>query len=239
MIDSDTDNTKSIICCPADNHACPVIKERDELLRKLEALKTDALTDVLTGLFNRRHFESVLSIEMERTRRTQQPTTLIMLDLDHFKHINDTYGHQAGDEVLRQVANLLRSNLRKIDTACRIGGEEIVAVLPSTELVTGVQVAQRICDQLRDLTIPINEEALTVTASFGVYPYRFSSDDNQSKLLEEVDKLVYQAKHNGRDQVCSPTDDSFQSKSSVSAEEKALFSDLFGGGDAPPDDDSD
>ena len=217
--------------CPANDLPCPVAEERDNLLKQLKDLKTDALTDVLTGLFNRRHFESVLAIEMERTQRTSYPTTLVMLDLDHFKKINDSLGHLAGDTVLKEVATLLKSNLRKIDIPCRIGGEEIIAILPSTELMTGVQVAERICIELRQHNIELDNKSLNVTASFGVYAYHSGSNDSSATLLEKVDQLVYQAKHKGRDQVCAPKDTRFKSATSVSADEKALFHDLFGGSD--------
>ena len=120
--------------------------------------------DTLTGLFNRRHFFKLAHQEFERSQRYDRPLALMMLDIDHFKQINDTYGHLAGDEVLRTVARIMRDTLRRVDLLARYGGEEFVMLLPETTLLTAISIAGRLCAALAAEPIPTERGSVLLTA---------------------------------------------------------------------------
>lgn len=182
---------------------------------ELAELKEQAQTDALTGIYNHRYMMQVLTQEMERTHRTQLPTTFVLLDADHFKNVNDTYGHAIGDKVLIQIAHILAQNIRKIDCACRYGGEEFALILPSTPLLVGVQVAERIREIIASTPIQIpsssgnetsesderEEEHIYVTVSIGVDSFYADSHLTPKALIANADKFLYSAKHEGRNQV--------------------------------------
>lgn len=163
------------------------------------ALYELATTDGLTGLYNRRHFLTVLDQEIARSRRHERTLSLLLLDMDHFKQINDEHGHPAGDQVLRQVAGLLRERIREDDVLARLGGEEF-AVL-ATE--TNAEEAEKLADSLRqciaDAELNVEDKALKVTMSIGVAQLR--DDENSSSLMNDADQALYQAKSDGRDRV--------------------------------------
>ena len=135
-----------------------------------ETVERQAVTDELTGLSNRRRFQEALATEVERSRRFGQPVGLVMLDIDDFKLVNDTYGHQQGDLVLREVARVLRETSREIDEPARYGGEELAVVLPGTDLEGAYNLAERVRAGIEELALPLldGEGTLRVTASFGV-----------------------------------------------------------------------
>ena len=133
-----------------------------------EQLQRQATTDSLTGLNNRHQYEHLFAHELSRSMRQQQPLSLGIIDLDHFKRVNDTWGHSAGDEVLRRVAQLCRENFRDIDILGRLGGEEFVVLLPDTALEQAITVAQRFIDTLANTPIDIGSEKIVVTATIGV-----------------------------------------------------------------------
>jgi len=177
-------------------------KRRDEA-----ALRQLAGTDELTGLYNRREIRRLLEAEIERCRRYQRFLSLIIIDVDHFKQVNDTYGHTAGDEVLRQIAGIVRSHIRSVDRAARYGGEELVILLPETSDSGAYKAAERIRKAIAAHTfIPEersgNEYLLPVrmTASIGVacFPTNATSGD---ALIEAADRALYTAKNQGRNQV--------------------------------------
>lgn len=159
--------------------------------------KTMSITDPLTGLANRRRLEEFIQGEMERAHRYGENFAVIMADLDHFKHINDQYGHGVGDEVLCGFARMLREQVRENDLAGRLGGEEFIAVLPRTELNAATILAER----LRAATPTVSAHGLKaeVTASFGVT--RHQTGDTIHTLLQRVDHALYDAKARGRDRV--------------------------------------
>jgi diguanylate cyclase (GGDEF)-like protein len=170
--------------------------------KRLEVeLRAQASTDVLTGLANRRYFLSRLDQELERVRRqTTREAMVLMLDLDHFKRINDQYGHAAGDGVLRHFADILRDELRAIDTAGRIGGEEFSVILPGSSRQAAQACAQRICDRMasRPLKFAGNEVRLTVSVGVSaLLPEDLSSD----AVLTRADRALYRAKEGGRNRV--------------------------------------
>jgi diguanylate cyclase (GGDEF)-like protein len=167
-----------------------------ELLEANRALAQAAVTDGLTGLKNHRAFQESLHSAAQMAERLQQPLSLVMFDIDHFKQFNDTYGHPAGDELLRQVAQVLRESARAYDVAARYGGEEFALLLPNTALEQAVQVAERLRQQIRAIENP----HAPVSASFGVATYRRGTPP--ATLVYEADAALYRAKRGGRDRVC-------------------------------------
>jgi diguanylate cyclase (GGDEF)-like protein len=162
-----------------------------------EQIREQAITDGLTGLYNRRHFDQCLSSEVVRSLRLKQPFTLISLDLDHLKFINDTYGHPAGDLAILHIGKILRENARSVDIAARCGGEEFSIILPGIGTEGGMIAAERLRTAIE---IEKVEGIGTVTASIGVATF-LTHTDNLTELLELGDQALYRAKRNGRNQV--------------------------------------
>jgi diguanylate cyclase (GGDEF)-like protein len=156
-------------------------------------------TDALTFLPNRRQIIGDLQREVIFADRYGTPLTISMLDIDHFKKINDTYGHTVGDDVLRSLAGELRDHIRYPDTIGRYGGEEFLLVLPHSTLRAASQQAERLCRHVRSLRIQSGEQAIGITVSIGITQYKIHSEDWQG-LLNRADAALYQAKNNGRDQ---------------------------------------
>ena len=180
-------------------------------------------TDHLTGLFNRRHLHYVLEQEIERTKRGKHPTTLILIDIDHFKKINDNYGHITGDQALVHIARLIQSTVRRLDIPCRYGGEELAVVLPTTHTMIGTQVAERIRLAIATHPLEHNDQSIAITASLGVASYTQTDKDSVDGFIGRTDAQLYQAKEAGRNQVrtARPT---VESRSQISDEERnALF----------------
>lgn len=159
-----------------------------------------ALHDGLTGLLNRRHWESCLEREFARHNRYSNPASLVLFDIDHFKKLNDTYGHQAGDEVIRQVARITREMVRDTDYAGRYGGEEFVVLLADTPLQGASQFAERLRKAIEQLQVSHEQLSLQCSVSVGVACIRTDMANHQA-LIEAADKALYQAKSAGRNQV--------------------------------------
>lgn len=156
-------------------------------------------TDSLTFLPNRRQIMVDLQNAVAFSNRYGTPLTISMLDIDHFKNINDTYGHTVGDEVLRSLAGELRQHIRHPDTIGRYGGEEFLIVLPHSTMKAATEQAQRLCEKVRAMSIVVGDQTFTVTISIGVAQYRIEKEDWQT-FLSRADRALYQAKHDGRDQ---------------------------------------
>ncbi|AWJ90840.1 diguanylate cyclase response regulator [Azospirillum baldaniorum] len=188
----------------------PIVKARVRnhllLKRQTDLLRTLSFADGLTGIANRRRFDEVLLREWRRCGRVQLPLSLIMLDVDQFKPYNDHYGHQAGDECLRAVAQLLAEQMmRPGDLIARYGGEEFVCLLPETDEGGAVQVAERLRETVADRRLPhaVSHVADHVTISLGVATARPTLDDTPDRLTQLADGLLYEAKRAGRNRVCS------------------------------------
>lgn len=172
------------------------LEQSQDDLRKLATL------DGLTGVYNRREFNRLLTAEIERSRRDGSPVSLVMVDIDYFKKLNDNYGHQTGDEALRQVSGVLKREVRPGDRVARYGGEEFAIILPNTAGSDAFKVAERIRSVIADHPIPLTaRQTLNVTASLGfsTFPIEVSSEET---LMQEADRALYQAKEGGRNRVC-------------------------------------
>jgi diguanylate cyclase (GGDEF)-like protein len=169
-----------------------------ELEAANRALDLQARTDALTGLLNRRGFETQMAFALALSRRSGRPLSLITIDVDHFKRVNDTYGHEAGDEVLRRLARTLEVRLRNSDVVARLGGEEFVALLPDTDLAGAQAIAQSLVAAMAGQQDPV---VGLITVSAGVASMR-SLQDNGTDLLRRGDAALYEAKGQGRNRVC-------------------------------------
>jgi two-component system cell cycle response regulator len=161
-----------------------------------------AITDALTGLYNRYYMESHLAALIEQAAARNKSLTVIMLDIDYFKAINDSYGHDAGDDVLRQLATRVRKSIRGIDLACRYGGEEFVIVMPETDMAVATIVAERLRRRIaaEPFTIQQGARSLEATISVGIATFD-AGDDNVAKILKRADQALYRAKRDGRNRV--------------------------------------
>lgn len=173
--------------------------ERSHLYQKMSDL---AITDDLTKLFNFRHLDHTLDLEIRRCQRYGAQVSLIFLDMDYFKLVNDRYGHLMGSKVLVEVAQILTNNLRDIDIIARYGGDEFVVVLPETNVDTTYQIAQRLQQSIREHDF-LNDEGLKIklSASFGISGYPTHAK-NKKDLILLADQAMYRAKYGGRDRIC-------------------------------------
>jgi diguanylate cyclase (GGDEF)-like protein len=163
-----------------------------------------AMVDGLTGLFVRRYFDARIEEEIERSKRYGSPFSVVMMDVDDFKKLNDEFGHLVGDRVLRAIANVVKAQMRGVDTAARYGGEEIAVILPRTEMVGGYSLAERIRAAIAELRVTTDEDppkALGVTASLGVAAYPESRAADGEDLVRRADRALYRAKKTGKNRV--------------------------------------
>ncbi|GAW94677.1 diguanylate cyclase [Colwellia marinimaniae] len=193
----------------AQKHICILIEDvtdvchyQGQLQKTLEELAQMSRIDGLTQIYNRRHWQESLAQEYAKSRRHNKKLSLIMLDLDHFKLLNDNYGHQCGDMVLTEISALVSSLLRVEDTFGRYGGEEFAIILPETHLAGAMELGQRICTSIATASLNYNGVAIKVTVSLGVA--ELSDDDSRyEELITQADLALYQAKGQGRNKVCS------------------------------------
>jgi len=174
------------------------VTERTRLLQEVEA---QAITDPLTGLYNRRHLFQIFEQEISRSARYKEPLSLLMLDLDHFKDINDTYGHMAGDYALQEIARLLKNNLRNCDLVGRYGGEEFIILLPEIDKDAAYGTADRIRAQLSRRTFHFEKNDFHITTSIGVAELDKVDSGALSRLIDAADNALYRAKSLGRNRV--------------------------------------
>lgn len=199
--DSDTDELINRIHL-AFRRAAQIKKLHEEI----EALKEQCDKDQLTGLYNRRGLETQAKAQMEYLKRHSQQVTFLMVDLDKFKHVNDTFGHHVGDEILKGFADLMKATLRSYDIIGRYGGDEFVVILPNTSKQDGEIVAKKLWKTTRETIFNTTGGDVRITISVGVAPVTIEVTPEAhfelSKFLIDVDDLLYKAKEGGRDQVC-------------------------------------
>jgi diguanylate cyclase (GGDEF)-like protein len=200
----DVEVSASLISVSGREVLCILVRDITDRKRAEAVLRELAMRDGLTGLYNRREMQRMLKEEAERYIRYEQPTALIMVDIDHFKSVNDTYGHQVGDEVLRWVAYLMREMVRSVDKVARYGGEELAVILPEARAVDAYDVAERLrnaiashpfaftLDDEREETVLI---PITISAGVACLP---DDADSEDTLIEAADQALYEAKAQGR-----------------------------------------
>ena len=212
------------LVCPPGDSPCQFSQELKNLREEITLLKEQVRTDALTGLYNYRFFSDTLPVEMERSRRSFQALSLIVLDIDHFKKFNDSWGHEVGNQALVLAARQIAITIRKLDYACRFGGEEFVVLLPNTDLRQARNVAERLREAIQNAQIYNHAESLSITVSLGVDEFRANHSDTPAGFVERVDAWLYEAKRSGRNCVRSPVIDNVVVKSTVTLDEKdALF----------------
>jgi diguanylate cyclase (GGDEF)-like protein len=174
--------------------------ENAQLFAKVEEM---ALRDTLTGLYNRRYFQQILEYELNRAKRYRQPLSIVFIDLDHFKDINDQFGHSVGDQFLRQIALKLSVLFRTTDLVARYAGDEFIAILPSTPHEGAMILARRILEQLGNYQIMVRGRTLQVSVSVGVDTYEGLEGVGSVGFIDRADKAMYEAKIQGRNRVKS------------------------------------
>jgi diguanylate cyclase (GGDEF)-like protein/PAS domain S-box-containing protein len=177
-----------------------VTRDATQRRRTHEKLREQTIRDPLTGLFNRRYLDESLERELARAKRDQLPLAILMIDIDCFKRLNDTYGHQAGDEVLRTLGESIRNCARTADLPCRYGGEEFLLVLPNISIETACERAERWRSAFEKEVIVFGKSVITSTVSIGVATYPVHGDTRES-LIRSADEALYRAKHSGRNRV--------------------------------------
>ena len=180
-----------------------VLKTRVNLILKMRRMTKHleylARTDPLSGAFNRRHFMESFDAEIKRARRYKHTLCALMIDIDHFKSINDSYGHDVGDDAIKKTVDATREMLRSEDTLGRLGGEEFAVILPETDVEGARLVAERIRERISDIRIVTSQKPCTFTASLGLTEFR--ENDEIADMLKRSDEALYEAKEAGRDRV--------------------------------------
>ena len=178
-----------------------------DLLKELEEshseLKILASQDHMTKLYNRRYFSDISVSILDLAKRNNKEFAILMLDIDKFKNINDTYGHHVGDEVIIALANILKQTNRKSDIACRFGGEEFLILLPETDLQGGVNIAEKLRQLVAEYLVNVENQAIHFTVSIGVAEINLEKEQNLETVIQRADEGLYKAKESGRNRVCT------------------------------------
>jgi diguanylate cyclase (GGDEF)-like protein len=171
--------------------------------QRFSSVKKEAIYDTLTSLFNRRYFEEKLTADAQKAFHSGSNLSVIMVDIDHFKKVNDTFGHAGGDKVLREIASLLKNSVRRQDdTVARYGGEEFVLVLPGAPLEATSTIAERIRQTIANTPIDIGQSQIHLTISLGISNFPIHRAKSKDELVKMADLALYEAKRGGRNRVC-------------------------------------
>ncbi len=209
--------------CPVGESSCEWLDEVQALRDRVEELSELVSTDALTGLFNFRHFKTVLQAEMDRSKRSGIPTSLVLVDLDHFKAVNDTHGHEVGNLALRHLASILKSEVRTTDIVCRYGGEEFAMIFPETHLNLAVKVADRIREEIQNTPVRTDNGEINLTASMGASVYMKTSVLDIEDFIDSVDKYLYEAKQSGRNCICHIDYADLRAVTEIGVDERAML----------------
>ena len=214
--------------CPVGKSDCAALTEIHALRQSFDEMSQLVRTDPLTGIANYRYFVMALEQEIERTQRSEQPTSLVMVDIDFFKKVNDDWGHEVGNQALVHITRQIQKTVRKLDIACRYGGEEFAIILPNTNLAASIPVANRIRQQIAETPLLVDNKPLSLTASLGIDTFLPGQTCTPEELVQRADHYLYQAKQQGRNQVCHAT---LLPLDMVSREEREALFNLFGSGE--------
>jgi len=170
--------------------------------QRFSSVKNMATYDTLTGLYNRRYFEERLGVEAEKSFYSGVPLSLVMVDLDHFKKVNDTFGHTEGDQILCKISSLLKNSVRRKDTVARYGGEEFILILPEAGLEQSFVIAERIRQLVEKTLFEVGRAQVNLTLSMGISNFPSHRVKSKEELIKMADQALYDAKRGGRNRVC-------------------------------------
>ena len=170
--------------------------------QRFSSIKNIAIYDTLTGLYNRRYFEEKLGVDAQKSFYSGTPLSLVMVDIDHFKKINDTFGHTEGDQALCKISSLLKTSVRKKDTVARYGGEEFILILPEAGLEESFVIAERIRRQVENTSFEVGQTQVNLTLSMGISNFPSHRAKSKEDLVKMADQALYDAKRGGRNKVC-------------------------------------
>ncbi|HYA92867.1 MAG TPA: sensor domain-containing diguanylate cyclase [Thermodesulfobacteriota bacterium] len=170
--------------------------------QRFSSVKNMATYDTLTGLYNRRYFEERLGVEAEKSFYSGVPLSLVMVDIDHFKKVNDTFGHTEGDEILCKISSLLKNSVRRKDTVARYGGEEFMLILPEAGLEQSFVIAERIRQSVEKTLFEVERAQVNLTLSMGISNFPSHRVKSKEELIKMADQALYDAKRGGRNRVC-------------------------------------
>ena len=170
--------------------------------QRFSSVKNMATYDTLTGLYNRRYFEERLGVEAEKSFYSGVPLSLVMVDIDHFKKVNDTFGHTEGDQILCKISSLLKNSVRRKDTVARYGGEEFILILPEAGLEQSFVIAERIRQSVEKTLFEVGRAQVNLTLSMGISNFPSHRVKSKEELIKMADQALYDAKRGGRNRVC-------------------------------------
>ena len=211
--------------CPVGETDCRWLDEIEKLRQQVLDLSNLVSTDALTGVYNFRYFREVLQTEMDRSKRSGIPTTMVMADLDHFKSINDNYGHEVGNQALVHVAEIIKREIRTTDNVCRYGGGVFAIIFPETHLNLAVKVADRIREMIAFTPITHDQNSINLTVSMGASVYMRTSVLDIETFVDSVDKYMYEAKESGHNCICHIDYAELRKVTEIGTDESAM---LFG-----------
>lgn len=196
------ESSKQDLKRPAGEPDCEWPEDVEKLRSQISEMAGLVSTDALTGLYNFRHFKNLLQAEMDRSKRSGIPTTLVVADLDHFKDINDNYGYEIGNLALKHVARIIKNEIRTTDWVCRYGGEEFAIIFSETHLNPGVKAADRIRESIASSPVMYAKGVFNITASMGASVYIKASIIDINTFVDSVDNFLFEAKQSGRNCIC-------------------------------------
>ena len=217
-----SETEQEVATCPVCESQCDHLAEIERLRSEVRELSELVATDPVTGLFNYRHFKQALQKEMDRSKRSAIPTSLVLADIDHFKAVNDEHGHEAGNQVLKQLADICLGEVRTTDVVCRYVGEVFAIIFPETHLNLAVKVADRIREEIATTPIQLDGGEINVTVSMGASVYVKTSVIDVVDFLDSVSRFLQEAKQSGRNCICHIDASELRSVTEIGAPERVL-----------------